>query len=99
MFHVKHPEAATEPLAAATFVAAAPCAVAQRRPNGKKAFEFGISSCLFAAQESGALAKRLVVENHAPTSRMVRPYEAGTPSEFDAFLPFRAVFCTAKGVL
>ena len=36
MFHVKHPEAATEPLAAATFVAAAPCAVAQRRPNGKK---------------------------------------------------------------
>ena len=36
MFHVKHPEAATEPLAAATFVATAPCAVAQRRPNGKK---------------------------------------------------------------
>ena len=34
--HVKHPEAATEPLAAATFVATAPCAVAQRRPNGKK---------------------------------------------------------------
>jgi hypothetical protein len=63
----------------------------------QKAFEFGISSCLFAAQESGTLAKRLVVENHAPTSRMVRPYEAGTPSEFDAFLPFRAVFRTAKG--
>jgi len=36
MFHVKHPEAAKEPLAATTFVAAAPCAVAQRRPNGKK---------------------------------------------------------------
>ena len=63
----------------------------------QKAFEFGISSCLFAAQESGTLAKRLVVENHAPTSRIVRPYEAGTPSEFDAFLPFRAVFRTAKG--
>ena len=53
----------------------------------QKAFEFGISSCLFAAQESGTLAKRLVVENHAPTSRIVRPYEAGTPSEFDAFSP------------
>lgn len=37
----------------------------------QKAFEFGISSCLFAAQESGTLAKRLVVENHAPTSRIV----------------------------
>lgn len=98
MFHVKHPEAAKEPLAATTFVAAAPCARATSS-QWQKAFEFGISSCLFAAQESGALAKRLVVENHAPTSRIVQPYEAGTPSEFDAFLPFRAVFRTAKGVL
>ena len=63
----------------------------------QKAFEFGISSCLFAAQESGTLAKRLVVENHAPTSRIVQPYEAGTPSEFDAFLPSQPYSVPRKG--
>ena len=70
--HVKHPEAAKEPLAATTFVAAALARSRNVVPMAKS-IRIRNLELSFAAQESGALAKRLVVENHAPTSRIVQP--------------------------
>ena len=84
MFHVKHPEAATDLCGGDLRGDGAFARSRNVVPNGKSISIWNLELS-FAAQESGTLAKRLVVGKPCPTSRMVQPYEAGTPSEFDAF--------------
>ena len=73
------------------------CAVAQRRPNGKKHSNSESRAVFSRRRKAERWQNAWFVENHAPTSRIVQPYEAGTPSEFDAFLPSQPYSVPRKG--